>query len=92
MNRFGPSKDRATFTESPHHLPPSSLPTMRFSGAIASVALAALVAAEGASDAASDVLSLTTSDFDKTIGAEALMLVEFYAPWSVHLLRSCDGP
>jgi hypothetical protein len=65
---------------------------MRFSGAVASVALAALVAAEGASDAPSDVVALTAADFDKSIGAEALMLVEFYAPWSVYSVRSSNNP
>jgi hypothetical protein len=55
---------------------------MRFSalsGAAASVALATLVAAEGATD----VLALTTAEFEKSIAEEPLMLVEFYAPWYV---------
>jgi protein disulfide-isomerase A1 len=47
------------------------------SGAALSVALATLVAA----DNASDVVSLTSADFEKSLGDEALTLVEFFAPW-----------
>jgi protein disulfide-isomerase A1 len=54
---------------------------MRFAALSASLALAALVAAEGASEAATDVLALTTAEFDKAIAEEPLMLLEFYAPW-----------
>jgi protein disulfide-isomerase A1 len=38
-----------------------------------------LVAAEGASD----VLELKTDNFDSSVNPESLILVEFFAPWSV---------
>lgn len=50
---------------------------MRFSTPISLLALAALVAA----DEASDVISLTAQTFQSTVDAEPLALVEFFAPW-----------
>ena len=41
-----------------------------------SLLLAGLAAAD-----ASDVLSLTESDFASTVDPEGLILVEFFAPW-----------
>ena len=43
------------------------------------LALASLVLAEGDSD----VVSLTTGNFDSWVSAEPLALVEFFAPWLV---------
>jgi protein disulfide-isomerase A1 len=40
---------------------------------------AGLVAAEGASD----VLELKADNFDSSVNPESLILVEFFAPWSV---------
>jgi len=51
-----------------------------FSGAALSVAFAALVAAEGASD----VIDLTAANFESTVNGEKLALVEFFAPWCGH--------
>lgn len=42
-----------------------------------------------ANDAPSDVISLTTANFESVVNAEPLILVEFFAPWfdsSVYLL------
>lgn len=51
---------------------------MRFSLLVSSgvVLLASLVAAD-----ASDVLSLTSENFDAVVKPEPLVLVEFFAPW-----------
>lgn len=43
------------------------------------LALASLARAEGDSD----VLSLTAANFESSVSAEPLILVEFYAPWYV---------
>jgi protein disulfide-isomerase A1 len=51
-----------------------------FSGAALSLVLAALVAAEGASD----VIDLTADTFESTVNGEDLALVEFFAPWCGH--------
>jgi hypothetical protein len=50
---------------------------MRFSSPACLLALAALVAA----DEASDVISLTAQTFQSTVDAEPIALVEFFAPW-----------
>lgn len=50
---------------------------MRLLSFLPPVALAALVAA----DAASDVLSLTATTFESSVNPEPLILVEFFAPW-----------
>lgn len=34
-----------------------------------------------AADAESDVISLTSDNFEKSVKKEDLMLVEFFAPW-----------
>jgi hypothetical protein len=43
------------------------------------LALASLVFA----DADSDVISLTTKNFEESVATEPLVLVEFFAPWYV---------
>ncbi|KAJ3510073.1 hypothetical protein NLJ89_g4876 [Agrocybe chaxingu] len=53
---------------------------MRFSVPACLLALATFALAEGDSD----VLSLTASDFESTVSAENLILVEFFAPWCGH--------
>jgi protein disulfide-isomerase A1 len=50
---------------------------MRWSALLSTVALAVLAAADGTSN----VISLTSGDFDQSVQAESLMLVEFFAPW-----------
>lgn len=50
---------------------------MRFSTPVSLFTLAVLVAA----DQASDVISLTAQTFESTVNAEAITLVEFFAPW-----------
>ena len=50
---------------------------MRFSRLFSSAAALAFVH----SVLASDVLDLTPADFDSTVNPEALILVEFFAPW-----------
>jgi len=49
--------------------------------AASTFAFAVLVAAEGASD----VLDLKSDTFESTVNPESLILVEFFAPWSVLL-------
>lgn len=49
-----------------------------FSPALA-LAFATYVLADG-----SDVISLTQADFESTVNAESLILVEFFAPWCGH--------
>lgn len=44
------------------------------------LALASFVFAE----ADSDVISLTAKNFEESVAAEPLMLVEFFAPWYVN--------
>jgi protein disulfide-isomerase A1 len=41
----------------------------------------ALVAGALADVGPSDVISLTNADFDSVVNSEALILVEFFAPW-----------
>ena len=42
---------------------------------------------------ASDVLDLTNTNFDSLVKPEALMLVEFFAPWCVCRMNGRDfGP
>ena len=53
---------------------------MRWSALLSTVALAVLAAADGTSN----VISLTSGDFDQSVQAESLMLVEFFAPWCGH--------
>jgi protein disulfide-isomerase A1 len=54
---------------------------MRFLTAASLFSLfAALVVAD---EAPSDVISLTADDFESVVNAEPLLLVEFFAPWSV---------
>lgn len=55
---------------------------MRFSTPVYLLTLAALVAA----DQASDVISLTAQTFESTVNTEPLVLVEFFAPWYGHLI------
>ncbi|KAI9188742.1 protein disulfide-isomerase precursor [Blastocladiella emersonii ATCC 22665] len=60
-----------------------------FIAAIGTVLAAAAVSgaradAASAADEISDVLTLTTANFDTTVKPEPLMLVEFYAPWCGH--------
>lgn len=50
---------------------------MRFSRLFTSAAALAFIQAV----LASDVLDLTPANFDSTVNPEALMLVEFFAPW-----------
>lgn len=57
----------------------TSSTTMRFVSGAALLALAGLAYA----DEPSDVLSLTSSNFLSVVNKESLMLVEFFAPWSV---------
>lgn len=52
---------------------------MRFSRIFSSAAALAFVQAV----LASDVLDLTTVDFESTVNPESLILVEFFAPWYV---------
>ncbi|KAF8621650.1 hypothetical protein AX15_007667 [Amanita polypyramis BW_CC] len=42
------------------------------------------IAARAFADSESDVLSLTTSNFDELVNPEPLILVEFFAPWCGH--------
>ena len=51
------------------------------------IAFAALVVAEGASD----VLDLKGDTFESSVNPEPLILVEFFAPWSV-FLHSTNHP
>lgn len=51
---------------------------------IPALALAFASYALADSDAASDVISLTASDFSAKVDNEALILVEFFAPWCGH--------
>jgi protein disulfide-isomerase A1 len=53
---------------------------MRFSTPVCLLTLAALVAA----DQASDVSSLTAQTFESTVNTEPMSLVEFFAPWCGH--------
>ncbi|TFK23265.1 disulfide isomerase [Coprinopsis marcescibilis] len=53
---------------------------MRLLAPASILALASLALAE----AASDVLSLTSADFEGKISSESLLLVEFFAPWCGH--------
>ncbi|TFK43487.1 protein disulfide isomerase [Crucibulum laeve] len=56
---------------------------MRFSSLSAPASLLAL-ATLVLGEAASDVLSLTTADFESSVADAPLMLVEFFAPWCGH--------
>ncbi len=55
---------------------------MRFCSLTASASLLALASLVFA-DADSDVISLTAKNFEESVAAEPLMLVEFFAPWYV---------
>lgn len=48
-----------------------------------SAGILSAVAALAATAVASDVLDLTAKTFKDTVNPEKLMLVEFFAPWSV---------
>lgn len=54
-----------------------------FASAASVVAIASLVVADSDAEKPSDVLSVTQDTFDSTVNPEALILVEFYAPWYV---------
>lgn len=54
---------------------------MRYSSLFSPALALALASSAFASDAPSDVLSLTSTDFDNTVNPEPLILVEFFAPW-----------
>ena len=54
---------------------------MRIPSVLASLALATLAFAD-----ASDVISLTSSNFKSIVDLEKLILVEFFAPWYVFIL------
>ncbi|KAH9482699.1 Protein disulfide-isomerase [Psilocybe cubensis] len=54
---------------------------MRYSTPASLLAFAAFVLAN---EAASDVISLTAANFESTVEAEPLLLVEFFAPWCGH--------
>ncbi|PCH41025.1 protein disulfide isomerase [Wolfiporia cocos MD-104 SS10] len=56
---------------------------MRFSHFFSSATVLALVAAVAA-DAASDVINLTSDNFDAVVNPSSLILVEFFAPWCGH--------
>ncbi|KAF9453077.1 disulfide isomerase [Macrolepiota fuliginosa MF-IS2] len=56
---------------------------MRFCSLTASASILALASLVFA-DADSDVISLTAKDFEESVSAEPLMLVEFFAPWCGH--------
>jgi len=57
-----------------------------FVSAASAVALASLVVADSDAEKPSDVLSVTQDTFDSTVNPEALILVEFFAPWYVGYL------
>ena len=54
---------------------------MRVSTLSSSAAFLLSLAAFVVADAASDVISLKAADFEATVAAEPLILVEFFAPW-----------
>jgi protein disulfide-isomerase A1 len=54
---------------------------MRFSTQFGAATLSLVFAALAAAEGASDVIDLTPANFDATVKAEPLMLVEFFAPW-----------
>ena len=57
---------------------------MRLSSFSPIAALLAAAAFASATDESSDVISLTPSNFISVVNKEPVILVEFYAPWSVH--------
>lgn len=58
--------------------------TFAKASAFAALVHAALVAADdAAANASSDVISLTAANYDDIVNPEALILVEFFAPWWV---------
>lgn len=60
---------------------------MRFPRILSSAAVFTLVSVVAA-DGASDVISLTSSNFDAIVNPEPLILVEFFAPWYAALHAS----
>lgn len=59
--------------------------TFAKASAFAALVHAALVAADdAAANASSDVISLTAANYDDIVNPEALILVEFFAPWCGH--------
>jgi protein disulfide-isomerase A1 len=54
---------------------------MRCKSFVSSALALAFASVALADDAASDVISLTSSTFDAKVNPESLMLVEFFAPW-----------
>jgi len=56
---------------------------MRFSRLFSSATVLALVSVVVA-DGASDVINLTSDNFDAVVNPESLILVEFFAPWCGH--------
>ena len=54
---------------------------MRFSRLFSSATALALVSVVLAADGASDVINLTSNNFDAIVNPESLILVEFFAPW-----------
>lgn len=77
---------------------PFLLVDMRVSHLLSSALVLAVAYAADEAAAESDVLSLTASSFNTVVDPEPLILVEFFAPWSVyelthvlHFAYSCSG-